>query len=337
MSNPITQAKLFLGGNDVLLFGYGVYFSITVICVHYLFTSRIRNWITIAYTFATLIVTTIFLVSSAKFTAVTLIDSAVDPLGTAKLIQRLDLLEQVVYSVKIWLADGLLIYRLWVVWFGRSIVTVPPSLLWIGSFATGMAGLLLFYHTEDAQIIRHLGVSFHACSVALNVIATSLIAGRLLYHRHIMKAIGDPDGGEHGQRYLSLLAVFAESGALYTVTAIVYIPLYAINSDFIFVWAAVLEVAAGIGPMLIVLRMALGTAVSQHGRYSKNSGNSSTALSTMEFGESPNLGNKTRTVELTSFAINPRNSFGMTSSGSHITGDTHERTKVERHPEVNAE
>jgi len=76
------------------------------------------------------------------------------------------------------------------------------------------------------------------------VIATSLIAGKLLYHRHIMRAIGNPDGGEHGRRYLSLLAVFAESGALYTITAIVYIPLYAINSDFVFVWAAVLEAAA---------------------------------------------------------------------------------------------
>ncbi|KAF5368485.1 hypothetical protein D9758_002230 [Tetrapyrgos nigripes] len=331
MSDPVTQAKLLFAGNDVVMLGYGVYVTITAICTHYLFTSNVRNWITIAYTVATFIVTTIFLVSSTKFTELLLIESAMDPIGTAKLSQRLDLLEQVVYSAKIWLADGLLIYRMWVVWFGNSTVTIPPIILWIGSFATGMAGLLLFYHEEDAQIIRNLGVSFHSCSVALNVIATSLIAGKLLYHRHMWKSIGNPDGGEHGRRYLSLLAVFAESGAIYTISGLVYIPLYAKNSNFIYVWAAVLEAASGIAPMLIVLRMALGTAVSSS-KHPVHYKTESSALTTMEFGESSRLGNKRQTIELNSYAANPGESFGATATGSDVTRDTHERSKKAEAP-----
>lgn len=62
----------------------------------------------ITYTLSTLIVTTIFLGASTKYVELLLLESAVDPVGVAKLSSRLDLLEQVVYSIKIWLADGLL-------------------------------------------------------------------------------------------------------------------------------------------------------------------------------------------------------------------------------------
>jgi len=78
--------------------------------------------------------------------------------------------------------------------------------------------------------------------------------------------------------------------------------------------------------MLIVLRMALGTAVSnsKHARHSKSE---STALTTMEFGESSRLGNKRRTIELDALASNPENSFGATSTSSNVTRDAYERSK----------
>lgn len=107
--------------------------------------------------------------------------------------------------------------------------------------ATGVAGLTLFpQQITKVQQIVSLGVGFHACSVALNVIATSLIAGRLLRQRAVIRGLG----GDDGRVYLSLSAVFAESGALYSIAGLVYIPLYAINSPLIYVFAGLLEAAS---------------------------------------------------------------------------------------------
>jgi hypothetical protein len=108
--------------------------------------------------------------------------------------------------------------------------------------ATGIAGVALFWQTsEEVQvIIVNLGVAFHSCSVAINIIATALIAGRLLYQRRLIKQLG----GDHSQEYLSASAIFAESGALYSITGLVYIPLYGVDSPLIYVFAPLLEAAS---------------------------------------------------------------------------------------------
>jgi hypothetical protein len=112
--------------------------------------NRGRNRIVLIYTIVSFIVSTIFMAASSKFVEVVLIESAVDPVGSAKLMPRLDLLQQVVYSMKIWLADSLLvrvllmaarchlnppkqIYRLWIVWSGMFAIVIIPSILFIGT------------------------------------------------------------------------------------------------------------------------------------------------------------------------------------------------------------
>ncbi|KDR81779.1 hypothetical protein GALMADRAFT_221645 [Galerina marginata CBS 339.88] len=258
--SPLTIARLVFAGFSVVLVMYGVYFILTAICIHYLFTNRTKNWTVLSYLGVSLLVTTMFLAASAKYTELLLLESAFDPVGSQKLSLRLDLLQQVTYSVKIWLADSLLIHRLWIVWLGSYVVITIPSILFIGSLSTGIAGLALFRHLDKAKPIRDLGVGFHSCSVALNVITTSLIAGRLLYQRRRVKELGEG----HGQQYLSLTAVFAESGAIYSIAGLIYIPLYARNSNLVFVFAAIVEAASGIAPALIILRMALGVAVTKN-------------------------------------------------------------------------
>ncbi|PPR03192.1 hypothetical protein CVT26_008040 [Gymnopilus dilepis] len=269
--SPLTIAKLIFAGSAIVLLMYGIYFTLTAICIHYIFNNRKRNWPVMIYLVVSLLVTTMFLAASAKYTELILLEMAANPLGTQKLSQRLDLLQQVAYSVKIWLADGLLIYRLWIVWLGSYLMILFPSVLFVGSFASGAAGLAIFYFTNEAEVNRNLGVGFHACSIALNVIATLLIAGRLLYQRQRVKDLGEG----HSQQYLSLMAVFAESGALYSIAGLIYIPLYARNSNLVFVFAAVVEAASGIAPALIILRIALGVAVSKQ---------TQAQLSTLRFG-----------------------------------------------------
>jgi len=106
--------------------------------------------------------------------------------------------------------------------------------------ASGIAGVAMFWDLEKAKEIRALGVGFHSCSVALNLITTILIAGRLMYQRKQVRELGD----EHSNRYLSLMAVFAESGAIYSIAGLVFIPLYARNSIFVFPFAGLVEAAS---------------------------------------------------------------------------------------------
>jgi len=254
-----TLARLIFSSSAIVLLMYGIYFTLTLICIHFLLGNRTRNWVILSYTIATFLVTTIFLVASTKYVELIFIESAIDPLKTATLLSRLDLLQQVTYSIKIWLADSLLIYRLWVIWTGKYAVVIAPSIFFTGSFAAGVAGLALFNHADKASAVVNLGVAFHSCSIALNVLATSLIAGKLLYQRHLVRKISQ----SHGGPYLSLTAVFAESGAIYSITGLVYIPLYATSSPYIYPFAALLEAASGIAPALIILRIALGVAVSR--------------------------------------------------------------------------
>ncbi|KAF8188116.1 hypothetical protein BJ912DRAFT_904192 [Pholiota molesta] len=261
MTSPVVTARLIFAGSAIVLAFYGVYFTLSAICIRYLLMNRGRNRVVLIYTVVSFIVSTIFMAASSKFVEVVLIESAVDPVGSAKLMPRLDLLQQVVYSMKIWLADSLLIYRLWIVWSGMFAIVIIPSILFIGTLATGIAGVALFWQTsEEVQvIIVNLGVAFHSCSVTINIIATALIAGRLLYQRRLIKSLG----GDHSQEYLSASAIFAESGALYSITGLVYIPLYGLDSPLIYVFAPLLEAASGIAPTLILIRIALGVAVSR--------------------------------------------------------------------------
>lgn len=115
--------------------------------------------------------------------------------------------------------------------------------------AIGIAGLALFpQQVTKVHQITVLGVAFHVCSVALNLIATSLIAGRLLYHRANIRQLG----GDDGRVYLTLSAVFAESGALYSTAGVIYIPLYAINSPLIYAFAGLLEAASVRSPLQVI-------------------------------------------------------------------------------------
>lgn len=98
-------------------------------------------------------------------------------------------------------------------------------------------------------------------SIALNVIATSLIAGRLLHRSKEVQTLGIADSDARRQ-YLSVLAVFVESGALYTISGVVFVPMYAINHRLSNIFAVLFAASASIAPMLILLRTSLGTAYS---------------------------------------------------------------------------
>lgn len=87
----------------------GIFLTLAVICLRYLLARAKRSWILLGYTITSVLATTTFLVVSAILGELILIESAVDPNKTAKVLRLLDLAQQVLYIVQISLADSLLV------------------------------------------------------------------------------------------------------------------------------------------------------------------------------------------------------------------------------------
>lgn len=72
----------------------------------------------------------------------------------------------------------------------------------------------------------NLAIPYWAISIGLNVIITACITIRLLYMRHkIRKAMPGA-----GSEYLSVTTMTVESAALYTVTGLIFLVSYGVNS-----------------------------------------------------------------------------------------------------------
>ena len=76
----------------------------------------------------------------------------------------------------------------------------------------------------------NLTLGFWCFSLALNVIATVLIVGRLVYHRYQLKRVL---GSQHAGHYTSFIATVVESELLYTCYLILYIVPFILNNTLV--------------------------------------------------------------------------------------------------------
>ena len=69
---------------------------------------------------------------------------------------------------------------------------------------------------------------YWAISIATNTILTIAIIVRLVMARKQLKTVM---GIEHALEYTSLIAIFVESASLYTITSLIYLVAFAVNSN----------------------------------------------------------------------------------------------------------
>jgi len=149
-----------------------------------------------------------------------------------------------------------------------------PSLVFVASLISGLAWLiktsLTYRHliaahdpaavnTFDFAVFRWLpSVAF---SLAMDIILTSMIAGRLIYwHIRSRKQICR-SGNESGtsSKFISLTMVFIESAALSTISKILQLSV----SSIVIGWNPILIPICTFASNLIILRKALGINVTQ--------------------------------------------------------------------------
>ncbi|KAJ7823562.1 hypothetical protein B0H14DRAFT_3469914 [Mycena olivaceomarginata] len=141
------------------------------------------------------------------------------------------------------MADGLLLYRAYVIWGSSWRIVALPIVLYFG--AMSMAILLIYesaipgasFFAGDSV---SFGVPYFWMTISLNIITTSLICGRLL-----------------------ALQVLLESALPFTILGIVYVISYARNSPYSFAFLQIWADFCAISPQLIILRVAMGKAWSK--------------------------------------------------------------------------
>ncbi|OCH88789.1 hypothetical protein OBBRIDRAFT_757537 [Obba rivulosa] len=211
-----------------------------------------------AYSICLFITTTLYFIGNSEYVAIGLIDDSTNYAMYQNDSSGLwPVLRDTALIVNFWLADSLLIWRAYGIWNYNVWVVALPILVYIANIAVGIA--LLVATTQPnvgftGQSVIALGTAFWSISVAMDVIVTLLIAGRLLWYRRKMGILGN----DHTRHYIAIAGVFAESAAVYAICGILYIPFYTTNFPIQDLFASLFYFSSSIAPVVIILRVALG-------------------------------------------------------------------------------
>ncbi|EPS94468.1 hypothetical protein FOMPIDRAFT_1134324 [Fomitopsis schrenkii] len=158
------------------------------------------------------------------------------------------------------IGDTLVIYRLWVIWNRRTWVIIFPLCTLGGLTACGVGITYQFsqYYPGENVFVSEAGrwiTSDCVFTLCTNVYSTSMIAYQVWRSHRRVKVYS-------GTNVLSMLAVFIESAALYTMWTMFFFIAYQSHSNLQFVAVDSWPAMSGISFMLINVRVGLGWAQS---------------------------------------------------------------------------
>ncbi|KAJ6564572.1 hypothetical protein B0H19DRAFT_80533 [Mycena capillaripes] len=225
-------------------FFYGIYSVLFCICMYILLhrpSSRGNTVLlvtTIAlFTFSTVLIVLILVMETAEIEDPASIPS--DSILNATYI---------IYAINNTIADGLLIYRCYVVWNHDWRVIVFPVILLIASTACGFD--VFMDATPQFAVI-----------LATNFLATGLTAGRIWWISHYCR---EYLGTATQRRYTFAIVVAVESGLLYSATILAFLIVISFPSLLYTLEEPLIQIVTqvmGIAPTLIIVRVGLGVAV----------------------------------------------------------------------------
>ncbi|KAI0919667.1 hypothetical protein AcW1_003139 [Taiwanofungus camphoratus] len=238
---PETSAEIwFEQSNFVSVYigtiAYGVHIAVFFICVYYLVTERKKNcWKWLAYIAVLFSMATVNICLNMHFSEMAWIDDRDYPGGPLAFLleQQSDSMNTVGNSVSFvatFLADGLLLYRVHVIW-RRWYIMVIPTLMWLASTALSILTTIQAARPNSslwANGTLDFSVPYWSLSMALNILLTILLVSRLLYMRHMI--ISTPLGEHYGKTYTSVATMVLESALPYCLVSFVFIVLYGLHS-----------------------------------------------------------------------------------------------------------
>ncbi|VDB89450.1 unnamed protein product [Peniophora sp. CBMAI 1063] len=252
---------------------WGILVAVTIHCVRVLWRNvrqgKRRHIYLLVYVLLVISLATAGLFLATKWTQTWLIDQRNYPGGPVAYYEKFNANpittgERVCDFMVNWLADGLLTYRVYVIYEGRLLFVALPILTFLASFSLSIIELYLVSRPGSSILLANsvkFGLAYWSLSVAVNVIVTILIVLRLFAARRTLaKAMGTA-GRDSGELYTNVSAILVESAAIYTIPAIIFLVGYGVG-DVLNASVDAVEVIQGIAPLLIILRVANGSAYS---------------------------------------------------------------------------
>jgi len=223
-------------------FFYGIYLVLFCICI-YILLHRPRN-----------MANTILLVTAIVLFTLSTVQAIINIILGAADIDNIDipydqlfLAMDMIYVANNVLADGLVIYRCYVIWNRNIYVIILPIIMLV---VTSVFGWDL-----DLPL-----PPFFEISLATNVLVTGLTVGRIwwIYRQNRMHLTSDMR-----KKYFTSMAIIVESGLLYSVATMVYLILSAIPFTTVAQdpTATMLSQLVGIVPTLIIVRIGMGFGI----------------------------------------------------------------------------
>ncbi|KAF7290740.1 hypothetical protein MIND_01314700 [Mycena indigotica] len=310
--------KSFLDGYALAAVGYGVLLALTWQTMHSFFSlpQKSRPWGLVGYAAMIFALATIGFGSATKINERSFVQDRNAPGGPSgfeviSFASPVNMMGVVAYVMLSWIADGLVLWRFWLVWGSNYVYTIFPAMMLLGSVATSLALIVTSFQVENsfwAARSVQFGTAYWSLSISLNILLTLLIAGRILViRRRIKRSLG----AQHAQKYFSAAAMIIESASLYAVVGLIFIVTYARSSSVQNLVFPALGQVQGIAPMLILSRVAQGRA------WSQSTIQATTALSI-------NGANGASTTNIALGSLASRQGAGLDSfKGVHMVTDKH--------------
>ncbi|KAJ7477907.1 hypothetical protein B0H11DRAFT_2028686 [Mycena galericulata] len=164
-------------------------------------------------------------------------------------------LTDIFLGVSVALGDGMIIYRLWVVWSYNKRVIIVPVLSLLGLIVTTSITVKTTTHVQSIASDTGL-TALTVFTLVTNVHCTAFISWKIWrITRSCM-----PEGGTNLQHFL---AIVVESAALYTAWIIYYSTCHQLNTNLQFIAVSALPSVVGIANGLIHVRIGLGRTIEQ--------------------------------------------------------------------------
>ncbi|KAJ7086328.1 hypothetical protein B0H15DRAFT_931411 [Mycena belliarum] len=258
-------------GNLVTGVGYGVLLTITVQTLSsFLRLERSRvPWGLFAYVSCMFGLATLGLAGNAAFNQMVFVDKRAYPGGpngvtAAYYSTAVNMMAFAAYILMNWMASGLVLWRFTMFWGTSFWLSVVPALMFLGSVGSSIVFLLAIACPWNAPLVAltlRAGIAYWALSLGLNVLLALSIAARLLLlRRSLLRLTGPAPALAHAAPYVGVAAMLVESAALYAVWGVLFLICFARGTPLQNVLVGGLGQVQGIAPVLIVFRVARGSA-----------------------------------------------------------------------------
>lgn len=251
-------------------FGYGIAFTLYCICARNLIsqirsgTHTRRAQIMLGYITLTTICGGVYFISETRVAQNGFVTYRGFPGGawayTLLAFSSADNLVAIVsFFVVNWMADGMLIWRLYILYSSKKYawaVIVIPCLLYFASIC--MSAAMIHEISEPGQNLWSpsavpFGFTYFILTATLTILSNFLMTFRLLVaRRNYIQVMGNT---LHAKRYISIIAMLVESSALFAVWSIIFVGLYAVSHPLQNIFFATLVDVAIIAMLLIMFRV----------------------------------------------------------------------------------